>query len=143
MDRVASEAEVAIVTLYKHFGSKDNLLREVLSRRLTAWTQHWDQAISAAEIPRIRSPMHGTRRGCSSTRVPTRPHRHGVELKPPVTPLPSLLTGGIMTIPGRIARITTHWYRPPGPCSCPSNSRTSASPCGTWRPRSPSSPTWD
>lgn len=54
VDRVASAAEVAIVTLYKHFGSKDNLLREVLSRRLQAWTQHWDQALSAAEGPKER-----------------------------------------------------------------------------------------
>lgn len=54
VDRVAAEAKVAIVTLYKHFGSKDNLLREVLSRRLEAWTAHWDHAIDAAEGPQER-----------------------------------------------------------------------------------------
>lgn len=48
VDRVASEAGVAVVTLYKHFGSKDNLLRDVLSRRLDAWTAHWDAAVAAA-----------------------------------------------------------------------------------------------
>ncbi|MFI7494662.1 TetR/AcrR family transcriptional regulator [Kocuria sp. M4R2S49] len=48
VDRVAASAGVAIVTLYKHFGSKDNLLREVLSRRLEAWTRHWDEAVAGA-----------------------------------------------------------------------------------------------
>ena len=42
------------MTLYKHFGSKDNLLREVLSRRLRAWTEHWDAAIAAAASPQER-----------------------------------------------------------------------------------------
>ena len=49
VDRVAAAAGVAIVTLYKHFGSKDNLLREVLSRRLDSWTRHWDEAVAAAD----------------------------------------------------------------------------------------------
>ncbi|MGM0931185.1 MAG: TetR/AcrR family transcriptional regulator [Actinomycetota bacterium] len=48
VDRVAATAGVAIVTLYKHFGSKDNLLREVLARRLETWTKHWDEAIARA-----------------------------------------------------------------------------------------------
>ncbi|WP_375432647.1 TetR/AcrR family transcriptional regulator [uncultured Friedmanniella sp.] len=48
MDKVAGTADVAIATLYKHFGSKDNLLREVLARRLDAWVSHWDAAIAAA-----------------------------------------------------------------------------------------------
>jgi AcrR family transcriptional regulator len=48
VDQVASAAGVAIATLYKHFGSKDNLLHAVLSRRLTSWTQHWEAAIEAA-----------------------------------------------------------------------------------------------
>ncbi|MBM6622463.1 TetR/AcrR family transcriptional regulator [Micrococcaceae bacterium RIT802] len=51
VDRVAEAAGVAIVTLYKHFGSKDNLLREVLARRLAAWTRHWDAALAAATTP--------------------------------------------------------------------------------------------
>lgn len=54
VDRVAATAGVAIVTLYKHFGSKDNLLREVLSRRLHAWTRHWDEAVAAAPSPQGR-----------------------------------------------------------------------------------------
>ncbi|MFI7581010.1 TetR family transcriptional regulator [Kocuria kalidii] len=54
VDRVAARAGVAIVTLYKHFGSKDNLLREVLSRRLLAWTRHWDDAVAAAGSPQER-----------------------------------------------------------------------------------------
>lgn len=54
VDRVAAQAGVAIVTLYKHFGSKDNLLREVLSRRLLAWTQHWDDAVAAADSAQER-----------------------------------------------------------------------------------------
>jgi AcrR family transcriptional regulator len=54
VDRVAGSAGVAIATLYKQFGSKDNLLREVLSRRLTTWTQHWEAAIEAASAPEDR-----------------------------------------------------------------------------------------
>jgi len=54
VDLVASSAGVAIATLYKQFGSKDNLLREVLARRLTTWTQHWDAAIEVAASPRDR-----------------------------------------------------------------------------------------
>ena len=54
VDRVAATAGVAIVTLYKHFGSKDNLLREVLARRLDSWTQHWDEAIARATTPEER-----------------------------------------------------------------------------------------
>ena len=54
VDRVAATAGVAIVTLYKHFGSKDNLLREVLARRLDNWTQHWDEAITRATTPEER-----------------------------------------------------------------------------------------
>jgi AcrR family transcriptional regulator len=54
VDRVAAAAGVAIVTLYKHFGSKDNLLCEVLSRRLRAWTEHWEGAIAAAPSPQER-----------------------------------------------------------------------------------------
>lgn len=54
VDRVAAEAGVAIVTLYKHFGSKDNLLREVLARRLHSWSEHWDAAVAAAGSPQDR-----------------------------------------------------------------------------------------
>lgn len=54
VDKVAATAGVAIVTLYKHFGSKDNLLREVLDRRLRTWTGCWDAAITAADSPQGR-----------------------------------------------------------------------------------------
>jgi AcrR family transcriptional regulator len=54
VDQVASSAGVAIATLYKQFGSKDNVLREVLSRRLATWTQHWESAIGAATSPEDR-----------------------------------------------------------------------------------------
>ncbi|MDQ2585207.1 TetR/AcrR family transcriptional regulator [Saccharothrix yanglingensis] len=54
VDQVAASAGVAIVTLYKHFGGKDNLLREVLARRLEAWTRHWDAAVDRAGSPRER-----------------------------------------------------------------------------------------
>ena len=54
VDRVAATAGVAVVTLYNHFGSKDNLLRSVLARRLGAWTEHWDAAIAAAASPEER-----------------------------------------------------------------------------------------
>lgn len=54
VDRVAAGAGVAIVTLYNHFGSKDNLLREVLRRRLDSWTEHWDAALAAADSPQER-----------------------------------------------------------------------------------------
>jgi AcrR family transcriptional regulator len=54
VDRVAATAGVAIVTLYKHFGSKDNLLREVLARRLESWTRHWDEGVARATTPEER-----------------------------------------------------------------------------------------
>ena len=54
VDSVAAAAGVSVVTLYKHFGAKDNLLREVLSRRLDSWTAHWDAAIARADSSRER-----------------------------------------------------------------------------------------
>ncbi|MGJ9372641.1 TetR/AcrR family transcriptional regulator [Nesterenkonia sp. CF4.4] len=54
VDRAAAAAGVSIVTLYKHFGSKDNLLREILARRLQVWSAHWESAVAAAESPRER-----------------------------------------------------------------------------------------
>ena len=54
VDRTAAAAGVSIVTLYKHFGSKDNLLREILDRRLQDWGTHWDAAIASADSPRER-----------------------------------------------------------------------------------------
>lgn len=54
VDAVAAEAGVAVVTLYKHVGSKDNLLHEVLARRLRSWTEHWDAAVAEAGSPQDR-----------------------------------------------------------------------------------------
>jgi AcrR family transcriptional regulator len=54
VDRVASEAGVAIATLYQHVGSKDRLLAAVLERRLAAWTAQWEASIDAAGSPRDR-----------------------------------------------------------------------------------------
>ena len=54
VDRVASEAGVAIATLYQHVGSKDRLLAAVLERRLAAWTAQWEASIAAAGSPRDR-----------------------------------------------------------------------------------------
>ncbi|MFC8191208.1 TetR/AcrR family transcriptional regulator [Cellulomonas sp. NPDC057328] len=54
VDAVAAAAGVAVVTLYKHVGSKDNLLHAVLRRRLDAWLVHWDAAVAAAGTPRDR-----------------------------------------------------------------------------------------
>lgn len=54
VDRVAALAGTSVVTLYKHFGSKENLLRDVLARRLAAWTDHWDAALARAGSPQER-----------------------------------------------------------------------------------------
>lgn len=54
VDRVASEAGVAIATLYQHVGSKDRLLAAVLERRLAAWTAQWEASIASAGSPRDR-----------------------------------------------------------------------------------------
>ncbi|GGF50158.1 hypothetical protein GCM10011519_25180 [Marmoricola endophyticus] len=51
MDDVARAAEVAIATLYKYGGSKDELLSAVLRRRLDLWVEHWDAARARADGP--------------------------------------------------------------------------------------------
>lgn len=51
VDAVAAEAGVSVVTLYKHFGSKENLLREVLRRRFDSWAEHWNAALQSAAGP--------------------------------------------------------------------------------------------
>lgn len=51
MDDVARAAEVAIATLYKYGGSKDDLLTAVLRRRLEHWVEHWDAARARAAGP--------------------------------------------------------------------------------------------
>src|SRR3712207_5890046 len=52
VDAVARAAGVSVVTLYKHFGSKDGLVGAVLSRRLEAWSDVWQALAEAAEDPR-------------------------------------------------------------------------------------------
>ena len=52
VDAVAREAGVSVVTLYKHFGSKDGLLGAVLSRRLEAWDEVWQAQVERAGNPR-------------------------------------------------------------------------------------------
>lgn len=51
IDRVAEVAGVSVVTVYKHTGSKDGLLTEVLRRRLTRWEQVWAEHVEAVEDP--------------------------------------------------------------------------------------------
>lgn len=52
VDRVARAAGVSVVTLYKHMGSKDGLLSDVLQRRLDTWGRVWQEHIEAAQDPR-------------------------------------------------------------------------------------------
>lgn len=52
VDAVAREAGVSVVTLYKHFGSKDGLIGAVLSRRLQAWDEVWQAEVDATDDPR-------------------------------------------------------------------------------------------
>lgn len=52
VDRVAGTAGVSVVTLYKHMGSKDGMLTEVLRRRLDRWGTTWQEQIDAREDPR-------------------------------------------------------------------------------------------
>jgi AcrR family transcriptional regulator len=54
VDAVAQAAGVSVVTLYKHFGSKDGLVGAVLSRRLMTWDEIWRARADAAEGPRQR-----------------------------------------------------------------------------------------
>jgi AcrR family transcriptional regulator len=41
IDRIIAEAQVAKMTLYRHFGSKDELVLAVLDRREEVWTTGW------------------------------------------------------------------------------------------------------
>jgi AcrR family transcriptional regulator len=54
IDAVARTAGVSVVTLYKHFGSKDGLVGAVLSRRLEAWDEVWQEEVDAARDPRAK-----------------------------------------------------------------------------------------
>jgi AcrR family transcriptional regulator len=51
VDAVASAAGVSVVTLYKHFGSKDGLVGAVLSRRLRLWSEVWQGEVDAVNHP--------------------------------------------------------------------------------------------
>ncbi|MDX6616845.1 MAG: hypothetical protein QOD60_1936 [Solirubrobacterales bacterium] len=44
IDRIISEADVAKMTLYRHFPSKDDLVLEVIERRKQLWTWGWIDA---------------------------------------------------------------------------------------------------
>jgi AcrR family transcriptional regulator len=44
IDRVVAEAGVAKMTLYRHFASKDELMRAVLELRERRWTREWLEA---------------------------------------------------------------------------------------------------
>ncbi len=52
IDRVAEVAGVSVVTVYKHTGSKDGLLAEVLRRRLIRWDEVWQAHIDAVADPK-------------------------------------------------------------------------------------------
>ena len=52
VDAVARAAGVSVVTLYKHFGSKDGLIGAVLARRLQAWDEVWQAQVDATDHPR-------------------------------------------------------------------------------------------
>lgn len=54
VDAVARDAAVSVVTLYKHFGSKDGLVAAVLSRRLEAWLAAWREEVAAVTDPRSK-----------------------------------------------------------------------------------------
>ena len=54
IDDVARGAGVAIATLYKHGGSKEQVLADVLNRRLESWIEHWDAAVASAGDPAER-----------------------------------------------------------------------------------------
>lgn len=51
VDAVARAAGVSVVTLYKHFGSKDGLISAILSRRLQAWDEVWQAHVDAVDHP--------------------------------------------------------------------------------------------
>ncbi|MGB7450142.1 MAG: TetR/AcrR family transcriptional regulator [Ornithinimicrobium sp.] len=54
VDRVADAAGVSVVTLYKHMGSKDGLLAEVLQRRLADWDRVWQGCVDATDDERAK-----------------------------------------------------------------------------------------
>ena len=59
VDRVAEVAGVSVVTLYKHMGSKDGLLAEVLRRRLDRWRATWEREVDAQTADMVIYPSCG------------------------------------------------------------------------------------
>ena len=56
VDRVIDEAGVAKMTLYRHFGSKDDLVLAVLARREERWSRSWlqEEITARARTPRTQ-----------------------------------------------------------------------------------------
>lgn len=49
VDVILKHAGASPPSLYSHFGNKEGLIASALRRRLTIWTQVWDEAIASAE----------------------------------------------------------------------------------------------
>lgn len=76
LKRVVSEANVAIMTLYNHFSSKEELIMEVLKRReqryfsyLTASFAHPDKSVAELAKAHIRWLKERGSRGCMFLRA--------------------------------------------------------------------------
>jgi AcrR family transcriptional regulator len=55
VDRIVAEADVAKTTLYRHFGSKDELAVSVLQHHEEVWTRGWlEQAVQRWRTPKER-----------------------------------------------------------------------------------------
>lgn len=54
VDTILTRAGASPASLYAHFGNKDGLLAAALERRLTEWTEVWDEAIERATTPQER-----------------------------------------------------------------------------------------
>ncbi len=54
IDRIIAEAGVARMTFYKHFGSKEGLVRAVMERESKAWFEWLDAELGRPQEPRQR-----------------------------------------------------------------------------------------
>src|SRR5260370_13617087 len=54
IDRIIAEAGVARMTFYKHFGSKEGLVRAVMKRESKAWFEWLDAELARPQEPRQR-----------------------------------------------------------------------------------------
>src|SRR5260370_11836764 len=54
IDRIIAEAGVARMTFYKHFGSKEGLVRAVMERESKAWFEWLDAELRRLQEPRQR-----------------------------------------------------------------------------------------